>query len=183
MKPKGSLHSELGGLASASSFPHMLLAVFVATAVGAASGAAVVLSLEIPNPETPVVMRTTKTIDPPEAANSRIRPEALTTSQRPLSYRSAIARIDRAEASGIADQDASSNSSRSEPPRADTSGGNDGPTLVPRETTNTGAVTATTTESQSEHAPRKQQFVVHRRRTYSSRFASRLVTSPFLRPW
>ena len=40
MKPKGSLHSELGGLASASSFPHMLLAVFVATAVGAASGAA-----------------------------------------------------------------------------------------------------------------------------------------------
>jgi len=128
MKPKGSLHSELGGLASASSFPHMLLAVFVATAVGAASGAAVVLSLETPNPETPVVMRTTKTIDPPEAANSRIRPEALTTSQRPLSYRSAIARIDRAEASGIADQDASSNSSRSEPPRADTSGGNDGPT-------------------------------------------------------
>ncbi len=166
-------------LAPAPHFFRMLLAVFVATAVGAASGFGVVLAfLNIPAAETqPVAMRTKAITDPAGASNSGIQREELpSTSQWELSYSSA-GRPDTT--------DTNSKSARSQrlPARAT---GNDGLSEAPREAANnavTAPSTGTEAQEQAKSGRRPPRLVIHRGRAYSRRFANTPLTSPLSRPW
>ncbi len=169
-------------LAPAPHFLRMLLAVFVATAVGAASGFAVVLAfLNIPAAETqPVVMRTKAITDAAGASNSGIqRKEPPSTLQWELNSSSVGRPTDTT--------DTNSKSARSQrlPGRADT--GNDGLSEAPRETENNAAVTATATSAEGQEQTKLDRkpppLVIHRGRAYSRRFANTPLTSPLSRPW
>ncbi len=168
-------------LAAAPHFLRMLLAVFVATAVGAASGIAVVLGfLNIPAAETqPVAMRAKAITDPAEASNSGIQRQGpQSTSQWELNY-SSVGRPDTT--------DTNSKSARSQRPPAHAPTGNDGLSEVPRETANNAAVTATPTSAEAQEQVhlhgRPPRLVIHRGRAYSRRFANTPLTSPLSRPW
>lgn len=183
MRSMGSFHLEGGFLAPASKPAGNLLALLVATSIGVASGTAVVLSLENGGTtETQLIaMPVTK-----EPAHAGVQLEARSSSRPALNHSSDLLVTDSAQATRIANGNASSVSSGSQPPSA----GNDQAGLVAKQSPISGAVTAVSTnvgrqeQAQSEHDPQKQpRLIVHRRRYYTPRLANRLLVSPILRPW
>jgi hypothetical protein len=183
MRSMGTFHLDGGFLAPASKPAGNLLALLVATSIGVASGTAVVLSLKNGGTtETQLAaMPVTK-----EPAYANVQLQAHSSSRPALNHSSAVPVRDSAQATRIANEDASSMSSGSQPPSA----GNDQAGLVPKQSPTSGAVTAVSVhvgrqeQAQLEHDPQKQpRLMVHRRTYYAPRLANRLLVSPILRPW
>jgi hypothetical protein len=178
-------YPEWVGRAPAPAFPRALLAIFVATAVGAVSGVTVVLSLlsALTAETQPGVLLTKNTV---EAANSGVRQEEPQPTPRPEFNRSSVTPSADSGAIGIASQDASSNISRSQSLPARAPSANDQPPLVPRETKSNGAVTSTSDgvehQGQTQFDRGQQHFVVHHR-SYSRRFANTFLNLPLPRRW
>ncbi len=176
------LETFIPGVALAPRFSRMLLAVFVATAVGAASAVGVIVALSsVPIGETqPTAMPTKGIANLAGASNSGIeRQEPPPTSQwEPNNSSMGRARDSRA---------ANSDSSRSQRVPAGASPANDGLSEVPRDTASNGAVTVTPASAERQertHLDRRPpRLAIHRGRTYSRRFANTPFTSPLSRPW
>jgi hypothetical protein len=177
MRSMGTFHLEGGFLAPASKPAGNLLAFLVATSIGVASGTAVVLTLENGGTtETQLIaMPVTK-----EPAYASVQLEARSSSRPALNHSTALLVTDSAPATRIANGDAGSISSGSQPPSG----------LVPKQSPTSGPATAVSTnvgrqeQVQLEHDPQKQaRLMVHRRRYYAPHLATRLLVSPILRPW
>ncbi len=180
-------YPEWVSLAPAPSFLRMVLAIFVATAVGAVSGVAVVLSLlSALTAETPSeVTLTQRTL---EAANSGVRQEEPQPTSRPEFDRSSVAPSADSSAIGIANQDASSNISRSQPATARAPSANHQPALLPGETMSSSGAVISTSSSVEQQAPTqfdrgRRHLVDLHRRVYSGRFANTSLNSPPPRRW
>lgn len=175
------------GRAPASRFPRTLLAIFVATAVGAVSGVAVVLSLlSALTAETPSGVMLTK--NTAEASNSGVRQEQPQATPRPEFDRSSIAPApDSPGAFSIASQDVAPTISHSQPPPGGAPSVNDQSALVSGGTMTSEAVTSTSSsvkeEAQTQFDRRHQNFPVHHRRVYTRRFANTFLNLPFPRRW
>ncbi len=144
-------------------FVRMLLAAFVATAVGAASGVGIVFALLSASiGETPPIAMPTKGLaNLAGASNSGIQGQELPSASQREPKNSPVGRAGDSR--------------------------NDGLSEVPRETASDGAVTVTSTSAErQEHTQldrRSPRLAIHRGRAYSRRFANTPFTSPISRPW
>lgn len=172
MRSMGTFHLEGGFLAPASKPAGSLLALLVATLICVTSGTAVVLSLE--NSGTTEIQLTAMPVTK-EPAHAGVQLQGQSSSRLTLNY-----------LSRIANEDARSVSSASQPPSAE----NDQADLGPKQSPTGGAVLGASTnvgreeQAQSGPDPQKQpRLMVHRRRYYAPRLANKLLVSPILRPW
>jgi hypothetical protein len=157
-----------------------LLAIVVATAVGAVSGFAVVSSLlSAPTGEPQSLTRKI------EAANSAGRQEEPQSTPGPEFNRSTVPPYADNGAAGIASQDANSTVSRSQP--LPIRAADDQPPLIPGETKSIETVTSTSDameqQGQTQFDRGQHHFLVHHRRVYSRRFANTFLNLPLPRRW
>jgi hypothetical protein len=173
------------GLAPTPSFLRTLLAIFVATAVGAVSGIAVVLSLlSALTAETQSgVMQAKKIV---EAAASGAPQEGPQPTPRPEFNQPSVA-TDRAGAVAVGSQDVSASISRSEPSLARAVISNDQLAPARRETTANGGVTSASgsveQQARTQFDRRQRHFVARHRGIYSRRFANAFLNLPLPRRW